>query len=83
MAVAAGGTLRGFVGTRSGLGSGLGAAPDARPTDSIVDAARCVQTAGFGLPVVAVAVNAIRTVSEPASRTGARRMGLIAEAADW
>jgi hypothetical protein len=39
----------------------------------MVEAARCVQTAGFGLPVAAVALSASRTMAAVASRAGAMR----------
>jgi len=43
----------------------------------MVDAASPVQTAGLGLPVVAVAVSAKRIAVAAASATGAIRNGLI------
>jgi len=63
-------------GDSSALGAGLGDGSGACPTDSIVEAARWLQTAGFVLPVAAVAVNASRTVAAPATAIGARRHGL-------
>jgi uncharacterized membrane protein len=42
----------------------------------MVEAASPVQTAGFGLPVVAVAVSAKRIAVAAASATGAMRNGL-------
>lgn len=47
------------------------------PTAPMVEAASPVQTAGFGLPVVAVAVSAKRIAVAAASATGAIRSGLI------
>jgi hypothetical protein len=44
----------------------------------MIEAASPVQTAGLGLPVVAVAVRARRTAVAAASRTGAIRHGLMA-----
>jgi hypothetical protein len=72
------GALRAVLVDRSGLGAGLGAAPGGCPTASIVDAARWLHTAGFALPVAAVALSARRTVAETASATGASRNGLKA-----
>jgi hypothetical protein len=43
----------------------------------MVEAASPVQTAGLGLPVVAVAVSAKRIAVAAASATGAIRSGLI------
>jgi hypothetical protein len=57
------------------LGLGLGLVSGAWRTDSIVDAARCVQTTGFGLPVVNAAVNASRQAALAATTIGATRHG--------
>jgi hypothetical protein len=53
------------------------------PTDEMVETARSVHTAGFGLPVAAVAVRAIRTVVAPARRMGATRHALTPTAGAW
>ncbi len=63
---------------RAGLGTGLGLGSARCPTAPMVEAASPVQTAGFGLPVVAVAVRARRIAVAAASASGAIRHGLTA-----
>jgi hypothetical protein len=68
--------FRGGAGGGAGLGCGLGLGSGRCPTAAMVDAASPVQTAGLGLPVVAVAASARRTAVAAASATGATRHGL-------
>jgi hypothetical protein len=70
--------LRGGAGAGGAvLGGGLGLGSATCPTAPMVDAASPVQTAGLGLPVVAVAVSAKRIAVAAASAIGATRSGLI------
>jgi hypothetical protein len=69
--------LRGGAEGGAGLGCGLGLGSATFRTAPMVEAASPVQTAGLGLPVVAVAVSAKRIAAAAASATGAIRRGLI------
>ena len=68
--------MRGGAWGGAGLGCGLGLGSGRCPTAPMVEAASPVQTAGLGLPVVAVAASARRTAVAAASATGATRQGL-------
>jgi hypothetical protein len=61
------------VGDCSWLGEGLGPASVVCATEPMAEAASPVQTAGLGLPVVAVAARARRTAVAAASKKGATR----------
>jgi hypothetical protein len=62
------------------LGTGPGLAATVCRTEAIAEAASLVQTAGFGLPVLAVAASARRIDAAAASMTGAMRHGVTRRA---
>jgi hypothetical protein len=68
--------FRGAAGGGVPLGDGIGPGSVVCATDPIADAASPDQTAGFGLPVVAVAVSARRIDVAAASKNGVTRHGL-------
>jgi hypothetical protein len=68
--------FRGAAGGGAALGDGIGLGSVVCATDPMAEAASPVQTAGLGLPVVAVAVSARRIEVAAPSKNGATRHGL-------
>jgi hypothetical protein len=69
--------FRGAAGGGAAIGDGIGLGSVVCATDPMADAASPDQTAGLGLPVVAVAVSARRIDVAAASKNGATRHGLM------